>query len=276
MKPGSPVPLDEVVRLVQAGSKYADISPDLVRSVAARELARQANLKETVKATRNKLHQVGSAYQEATIPYAQLRKELEGLPAPLNDVATLNGLKRFMAFHASTRERLPILDRMFRESLAPIAPITSVLDIACGFNPFAIPWMPLAESFSYQALDIYGQMVELLNHFFVKYHIDGQAQVSNVLQALPDQPVQLALILKTIPCLEQLDKSAGLWLLENVNAENMLVSFPAHSLGGRSKGMVQNYEAHFNELTAGKGWQMQRFEFPGELAFLVQKQGCIR
>ena len=82
----------------------------------------------------------------------------------------------------------------------------------------------------------------------------------------------MALILKTIPCLEQLDKTAGLRLLETIQAEHILVSFPVHSLGGRSKGMVENYEARFHALVQGKRWAIQRFEFATELAFLVTKE----
>jgi 16S rRNA (guanine(1405)-N(7))-methyltransferase len=68
-----------------------------------------------------------------------------------------------------------------------------------------------------------------------------------------------------------LDKEIGLRLLDSVPAGYVLVSFPAHSLGGRSKGMVKNYEAHFRELVSVRPWGVEKFEFPGELAFLVKK-----
>jgi 16S rRNA (guanine(1405)-N(7))-methyltransferase len=93
----------------------------------------------------------------------------------------------------------------------------------------------------------------------------------DLISSCPTQPVQLALLLKTIPCLEQMDKSAGRTLLDGIQAEHLLVSFPARSLGGRSKGMVQNYEAHFHQLIAGRPWRVQRFEFTSELVFLVSK-----
>ena len=263
--------LEHLVRLVQESTKYAAISPDLIRSLGAQELNKRSDLKQAVKSTRSKLHQVGSAYQEKAIPYPSLLNDLADLNNPLSDPSMLEVLKRFMTFHTSSRERLPILDRIFSEALAPIAPVKSILDIACGFNPLAIPWMPLAPDFTYQALDIYTPMIVFLNAFFSKFKINGRAEVIDVLEHLPQQPVHLAMLLKTIPCLEQIDKQAGRRLLENISAENLLVSFPAHSLGGRPKGMVQNYEAHFRELTARQPWKITRFEFPGELVFLVQK-----
>jgi hypothetical protein len=35
--------------------------------------------------------------------------------------------------------------------------------------------------------------------------------------------------------------------------------------------MVQFYEQHFRELVSGMSWQITRFEFPGELTFLIRK-----
>ena len=64
----------------------------------------------------------------------------------------------------------------------------------------------------------------------------------------------------------------GRTLLDQLDAGYILVSYPAHSLGGRSKGMVKNYAAAFQEMVAGQPWTIQRFDFPGELAFLIHKK----
>ena len=68
-----------------------------------------------------------------------------------------------------------------------------------------------------------------------------------------------------------MDKQAGERLLEQLNAKYILVSFPAKSLGGRDKGMRENYEARFNQLVEGKDWAVERFEFETELAYLIRK-----
>ena len=76
---------------------------------------------------------------------------------------------------------------------------------------------------------------------------------------------------KTIPCLEQVDKTIGRRLLEQIQAEVLLVSFPVHSLGGRSKGMLQFYENHFRQLAADLPWRITRFEFASELVFRLER-----
>ena len=35
--------------------------------------------------------------------------------------------------------------------------------------------------------------------------------------------------------------------------------------------MRANYEAQFNDLVAGKGWTIRRYDFSTELAFLITK-----
>jgi len=145
------------------------------------------------------------------------------------------------------------------------------MDLSCGLNPLDIPWMPLAPGFTYQACDIYADLVTFLNRFFVHLGAAGMAQVCDLIEQVPQEPVQLAYLLKTIPCLEQVDKQAGLRILETVHAEHVLVSFPAYSLGGRARGMPENYTRSFRELLAGKDWQVLEFSFPTEVAFLVTK-----
>jgi len=263
--------LDELVKSVLAGPRYRAISVELVRRVGGQELAKGRSFKEAVKATRNKLHQVGGAYQETAIPYARLLAELQALPGDPSTPAFQAFCRSTLQLHASTRERLPILERFFRETVAEISPVQSVLDLACGLNPLALPWMPLAPGAPYYACDIYADMVDFVGRFLAHTSRPGRAEVCDLVAGAPAYPVQLTMALKTIPCLEQLDKEIGLRLLESAPAEYVLVSFPAHSLGGRSKGMVKNYEIHFREMVSGKPWGIERFEFPGELAFLIKK-----
>ncbi len=265
--------LDQIVAEVQASPRYRSIHPDLVRRIAGQELAKGRKSKEAVKAVRNKLHQIGGAYQEIPIDYAKLIRELAQLPAQSGDPDMKAFCRRAMQQHASTRERLPILEKIFIEALAPLAPVQSLLDLACGLNPLALPWMPLAEEAPYYACDIYSDQVNFLNHFLAHIGRTGKAELCDLTAEMPSRSVQVALLLKTIPCLEQVEKSIAARLLEGIPADHLLVSFPVTSLGGRGKGMLENYEAHFMQLATGRNWQIRRFEFSSELAFLVSRKG---
>nr|AIA18839.1 Ribosomal RNA methyltransferase (FmrO) [uncultured bacterium] len=177
-----------------------------------------------------------------------------------------------MRHHASTRERLPILESFYASTLASLGPVRSVLDLACGLNPLALPWMPLAPDARYYACDIYADMIAFLNSFFAQAGIRGQARVCDLVAGAPDEQVDLALVLKALPPLDQQAKHAGRDLLRALNARHILVSFPAHSLGGRGKGMAENYEQRFRALADAEGWSIERFVFRTELAFLIRKE----
>jgi 16S rRNA (guanine(1405)-N(7))-methyltransferase len=258
--------LEELIAQVTTNPAYAGIAPSLVRRVAERELTKGRSSKETVKAVRSKLHQVAGAYQEKGMDFPGWRTELANLPLEPSRAAMRIFCEQVMKTHASTRERLPILSDFYTRIFAALPPIHSVLDLACGLNPLAIPWMPLAESASYQACDITMELINFLGEFISHLGLNGGAYLCDLTESIPAQPVQLTMALKTLPVLEQLEKDLPGRLLEYI-----LVSYPGHSLGGRSKGMVTNYAARFESLTAGKGWQIQRFDFPGELAYLIRK-----
>lgn len=259
--------LDTLTQQVLQGAKYREIASELVRRIGAQELSKRRSLKEAVKATKNKLHQIGGAYQPGRINYeealALLRETAVSAP---KFRATCYQL---MQAHTSTKERLPILDEFYQTTLANLSSIRTVLDLACGLNPLAYPWLPLSPDVLYTAVDIYGDMLNFVQEFFTIAGINGRTQQCDIIGNPPGEPFDLILLLKTLPCLEQVDKNAAANLIEMLNGRFLLISYPAQSLGGRSKGMVANYTRQFEQLADGRSWQIKPFEFATELAFLV-------
>jgi 16S rRNA (guanine(1405)-N(7))-methyltransferase len=132
--------------------------------------------------------------------------------------------------------------------------------------------MGLPEDVEYIAVDIYSDMINFLNQFMGLAGIHGSASVGDVITDCPPFPVDIAFVLKTIPCLEQVDKNAGVRLLSNLQAKHVVVSFPVHSLGGwRGKGMLENYTKRFSEIMVDKDWSVRKFEYSSELVFIVRK-----
>ena len=262
--------LEKLVTQVRSGKVYSPISEDLIRWIGNKEIAKRRNLKAAIKATRSKLHQVGNAYLSEKINYEHWLQELHMI-----DSLSGRDLRKFclqmMERHISTRERLSFIDEFYTRTLGSLGQVRSILDIGCGLNPLAVPWMPLVQDFEYYGLDIYEDMAGFLNRFLAHLQIKGNVCTHNLVQGEGKgyPRTHVALLLKTIPCLEQLDKTIGPRLLENINAEHLLVSFPTRSLSGSSKGMHQYYESHFWNLVSGKDWEIQRFNFPNELAFLI-------
>ena len=263
--------LIQLVSKVKEGSKYRNIHDQLIENIAGIELRKGRSWKDTIKAVRNKLHQVGSAYQPQEINYDQLASELKSLSHDLHSPEVKRYLIQTMSFHTSTRERLPILDQFYKDTLADFENLDSLLDVACGLNPLALAWMPITPSTKITVCDIYIDQIEFLNLFFSHFELNGIAKCCDLTQQLPHEKFQLGLILKTIPCLEQIDKNIGKRILQELDCENMLVSFPAQSLTGRNKGMREFYSVHFQSLVNETEWNITKFSYPNEQAFLLKK-----
>ena len=261
--------LEELVRLVAAGAGYRGLAPELIVAVGARELAKRRNLKEAVKATRSKLHQVAGAY----FPRQEYERWLGMLraAAPGGTEALKAACREIMSAHASTRERLPVLDELYTRTLGDGGAIGSVLDVACGLNPLAIPWMPLAVGAEYHAYDVYPELAAFLDEALPLLGVRGAAHVADVTAAPPEERAEVALVCKALPCLEQLDKAAGSRLLDALNVGRLLVTYPVRSLGGRGKGMAATYDAQMRRLLEGRGWPVSRYDFVTELAYVVMK-----
>ncbi|MGD2028206.1 MAG: hypothetical protein PVI99_10350 [Anaerolineales bacterium] len=262
--------VQRLVAAVRTSAKYAAIDPGLVARIGAAELKKGRRFKEAVKATKNKLHQVGGAYLAASPKYAAWVDEL--LSARGEEEIKAVCLK-IMSKHISTRERLPFLEEFFSKIFALLPPVSAVVDVACGLNPLALPWMPLEEDASYHACDMYADMIGFLEAFFALdvIRVQGAATVCDVVASPPEGSYDLAFVLKAIPCLEQIDKRAGTRLLDGLDSRYLAISYPAKSLGGQRKGMAETYPVHFEELAAGRGWkEIARLKFEAELVFVVQ------
>lgn len=264
--------VQEIEKAVLAKSKYRHIHPGLVQGLARAELEKGLPFKEVVKGVTGKLHQVAAAYFATQPDYAAWKETLQDLPPNLQDHTVQAYCRAAMANHHSTRERLPILETFFCETLAPVAPLHSVLDLACGLDPLALPWMPVAEDVFYAGCDIFMDMLNFLADFATHFSVHSQFKPCNLLDTNFGGTFQVAFLLKTLPCLEQLEKGWGAHILDAVPADYLLISYPIRSLGGRAKGMRGSYARQFEELMRGRDWQVHTFEFTHELAYLVKKR----
>lgn len=262
--------VDALVARVVASAKYREVLPDMIRAVARRELAAGRTLKEADKATRAKLHQVAASYLSGRMRYDAWLDEIAAAREQGED-ALRRALRGVMARHASTRERLPVLDAFYAGTIGRIEPPRSVLDVACGLNPLAIPWMPLAPGAHYIAWDIFRDLTAFLEQVMPMLGVVSAIEWRDVVHDPPQEEVDVALLLKAIPCLEQLDRDAGRRLMDRLAARHLLVSFPVASLGGRDRGMVAHYDAHMVALLDGRPWGVERVLFETELVYLVTK-----
>jgi 16S rRNA (guanine(1405)-N(7))-methyltransferase len=265
--PPSDDDLEQLTSRVLASPKYRSLLPDFVARVGARERRRGSRRGDALRATKRRLHQSVAAFRRGR-SYEDLRGRLQ---RSVEAGELPEGVRDVMRAHASTRERLPILESFCSEVLEPMRGAGRVLDLACGLFPLALPLTPFGTGVVYRACDVDLAVVDLLNDFFRTAEIDGHAFPFDLSAGVPTDGADVALLLKSFPCLEHLEPGAGMRVVEEVRAPVVVVSFPAASLGGRRRGMGAHHEESFRAQLASRSWQLECRRFPGEVVFVVHK-----
>lgn len=267
------VQVEQLLDRVLKSSKYKYVCEDTIRNIGIKELSNGRRLKEAIKATKNKLHQIGGSYFYGKPKYDYWIKELKKAKTVDNKDTFQSINVEIMKHHSSTKERLGILNQFYVDIFSHLPPINSIIDIACGLNPLSIPWMPISShNVEYIAYDIYKDLIAFLSDFMRISNFSGHAEVRDVLYNPPQIKADLAFILKIIPCFDQIDNSANSQILDKINANYIVLSFPVKSLGGKEKMMIKNYTNRFNELVQDRDWKTKRIVFETELIFIIDKK----
>lgn len=262
--------VERIAAQLSAAPKYRNVSPETLARVAEWAAARYRSDKEVLKAAKRKLHQVYAAY--LTPKSAGRLARLTAGPETGASPETLRAACReALSYHASTAERLPILEDLYGRIFALTGAPRTVLDLACGLHPFALPWMELSELSRYTAMDIDCELMALIGDFFSSRRPGLLAsECRDILVRPPDEPADLAFLLKAVPCLEQQERGASLRLLRTLRVRHAVVSFPVRSLCGRSKGMEEHYTDIAEDLLARLGRGAEVLRYPSEIFYVVE------
>jgi 16S rRNA (guanine(1405)-N(7))-methyltransferase len=209
--------------------------------LVARIVAEESGKKDPLKAAKTRLHQMFGAYVQGN--------------AHKKAAQLLKNEKEILNLHASTKERLPFAKEFYEFIAAQICAceIKTILDLGCGFNPFAIPIMPrvLTQNLeAYHAYDIDLRTKEILNNFFALHGLPPLAKCADLAAETPRETADIAFMFKLLPVLEAQRASRGFELANSLNANFLVISYPLKSLGGREKGMEKNYSAAFENAIA--------------------------
>jgi 16S rRNA (guanine(1405)-N(7))-methyltransferase len=275
--------LNTLVEEIRASRKYRqmDIHPETVRDVVRRELAVHRSPKEAIKAARQKLHNIIAPYLgDPDYPEAARALEMafrQGEPpgetaAQASSQAVRQVCSQIMASHASTRERLPLLDTFYQRLFAFTGRPSAILDLACGLNPFSFPWMGLPNETRYYAYDIHGPRVDLINHFFRLQGMEPLAAAQDVLVHPPAQEAEVGFFFKEAHRFEQRQKGANRQFWQALRVRLLLVSLPSASLSGRHN-LADRQRALVRSIVGDLPWKVHEIAFENELVFCIEKTG---
>jgi 16S rRNA (guanine(1405)-N(7))-methyltransferase len=261
--------LETVVAAIKESRKYGDTSEETIRRLAAEALKQHKRPKAAIKAVRKRLHSIMAPYL-GDPDYETVAAALDHAFASGDEFAVKEACLAALDSHLSTRERLPIMEEFYAQIFRRTGSPERLLDIACGLNPMAFPWMGLPNTVEYFAYDIHEPRVDFLNHYFRLQGLAPLARVQDIALTAPQETADVALFLKEMPRFERNYPGSGRRLLLDLPVRYLVISFPTVSThGGRS--LVNRYREFFADLVSGQDWPVEELMFEGEMVFIAEK-----
>lgn len=261
--------IEAIVTAIKGSKKYRDTHEETIRKLAMVALEKYKRPKQATKAVRKRLHSIMAPYL-GDPDYEAVAKALDAAFFA-EDQALINRICRdALSCHLSTRERLPIMEKFYRQIFQITGSPRRLLDIACGLNPLALSWMDLPKTVQYIAYDIHEPRINFINHYFQLQGLSPLARMQDVALHFPQEKADVALFLKEMPRFERNYPGVGRDFLAALPAHYLVISFPTISThGGRS--LIKRYREFFIQLTAGRNWPVTELMFEGEMVFVAKK-----
>jgi 16S rRNA (guanine(1405)-N(7))-methyltransferase len=263
----------EVADQILRSRKYRDLQLEnsTVLDLLERELAAGIPMKRAVKETRRKLHNIIAPYLGDT-NYDDAAVKFEQAFEAQTENAVRAVCSALLTSHASTRERLPSLEDFFHQIFAIIGCPNRVIDLACGLNPFAFPWMNLPVTTEYHAYDIHTPRVSLINHYFKLQGLQPLGEVRDILLDPPQVEAHTAFFFKEAHRFEQRRRGSNLSFWQALRVRYLLVSLPMQSLSGKHDLLGKQRKLVYGTLES-LDWKVDELQINGEIIFIIDKQG---
>ena len=253
-----------VIEGLASSSRYRHLTAGLLARTAEWAVARHAKPGPALKAAKRKLHQVFGAY---AVKLDSLGNHLDALEA---GDETQVVCRRVLRLHHSTAERLSFMETFHATIWNHCGTPRHILDLAAGLNAFSLPFSGLDPAVSYTAIEIDRRMVDAVGRFLAVTQRPGRCLWHDVLDEIPSGNADVALILKTLPCLERQKPGAAVDLVHRLkDVPDIVVSYPVRSLGGARKNMPQTYRAQAQALAVTCGRDITFLDLSQEIVAVL-------
>jgi 16S rRNA (guanine(1405)-N(7))-methyltransferase len=257
---------ERILRRLMDSGKYSNVYEGTLKKIISTMASRYKKEKEIEKNVRTKLHQIYGAYQVSGIWYKVSGIKFDGL-----------NVDEVLKSHVSTAERMgfykEFYDRIFG-AIGEQGKKYKIYDAACGLNPFSVYYFKDRVEL-YHCSDIDVEANNEINRFFTENELVNYSSSNRDLMVdeIPFSDYDVVFLFKTLSCIERQEKGAALKILmKALAAKIVVVSFPSKSIGGKEKGMVENYSNFLEELLQDIPHTKTVLYFPTEVVFVVYKK----
>jgi len=274
MKKPSPVNAeDQIAALLarlSASRKYRalDIPEATLRDLVEKTRRTHSDPRQVEKVIRHKLHNLVAPYL-GDPDYLAMRQALTDLPRDQHAPELMEWCLRMLNAHASTRERLPVQQAFYKELIHLTGTPNVVLDLACGLNPFALPWMGLPSETRYYACDLHRPRVDLIDAFLKHVRQPGAAYHQDILVEPPEIVADVVFFFKEAHRFDQREPGVNRLFFSQLRTRWLLVSLPTVSLSGQ-RSMLESDRRLVTEACAERDWQVREMLFDREIVFCIR------
>lgn len=173
--------------------------------------------------------------------------------------------ERVLSLHRSTAERLPYYEVIYPQLSRMLGSPGSILDLGCGFNPFAYTFLPGRPA--YHSADIACADLERVGEYLDALGVDHSERCVDLtdVDAVAKLPrADVAFAFKLFDSLEEMRRNITAELLVALPADMLVVSFPTLSIG---QGKAIGQREWFERLVTGK--VLDRVTLPNEQFIIV-------
>jgi 16S rRNA (guanine(1405)-N(7))-methyltransferase len=263
--------IEQLTNQILSSSKYLSmgIPKETTLDLIRQEMPGSKDIKQLRKRTRAKLHNICAPYL-GDLDYEAASEQLQKV-IHAKDRKNIQALCiQFLKQHISTRERLPFIEDFYKKLFQLSGQPGSILDLACGLNPFSIPWMGLTEDTQYYAYDIHHPRIELVNQFLKGIGLKPLGMVQDILVHPPLTPADVAFLFKEAHRIEQRKRGATRWLLEQLQVKWIFISLPRISMNGQ-RDLSQRMRTLIHSILNHLPWEIGELEFENEIVFCIQR-----
>lgn len=232
-------------------------------------IARSADVRALVKDIRASLRTSYSLFQRGDIKKAE-----DLLERHLTTGASVEHLlPTLLELHASTRERLPHYKHFFKDLFTVVGKADHILDIGCGFNPLAFPWMGQTPK-TYAAVELYEKDVAFIRNYFKKTTHQTKLEAHTVdlekkeqRSVLYHQKYDVTFAFKLFDLLK---KKTVEELVKNIRCRWLVASFSTTTLTGKRMNVPRR--GWFQKMLRRLDYSFTTLTYENELVYLIKKE----
>lgn len=261
----------KAIQAIKTSRKYRSLNlPDeMLLDILQKEVATHNRPKDIEVAFRGKVHNIVAPYLD-NVNYAQEMINIQDAFED-NDPQIIRAYcLHILTQHASTKERIPSLGSFYKTLFDIVGQPTSILDLACGLNPFSLPWMGLDRSVAYYAYDIHKPRIDLINRFFTLSNRPALAFHQDILVSPPQEKADLAFFFKEAHRFEKREPGCNRQFWHSLKVSTLLVSLPTSDLKHHHD-LIPRHRQLVEHALKGEVWPITEVIIDDEIVFIINK-----